>query len=157
MFGIDEKYDEHSETPRCLGKTKFHIGPGNTDGKKVEGPDRLGQSRLGGRDCNESGWKGSKEELERRKQGDWLKRDWARSQSQKSMTYVCGQARAIGLRRPIQCIVWPCVSMRGSIPKCIRSEFLQLNLLGRSRFFWRTSKNKARDVLLFNLGASKPK
>jgi hypothetical protein len=58
MFGIDEKYDEHSETPRCLGKTKFHIGPGNTDGKKVEGPDRLGQSRLGGRDCNESGCKG---------------------------------------------------------------------------------------------------
>jgi hypothetical protein len=68
-----EKYDEHSETPGCLGKTKFHIRPNNTDGKKVEGPDRLGQSRLGDRDCNESGWKGSKEELERRKQGDWLK------------------------------------------------------------------------------------
>ena len=56
--------------------------------------------------------RGSKEESERRKQGDWLKRDWARSQSQKSMTYVCGQTRAIGLRRHLMHRLAVCIYER---------------------------------------------
>ena len=62
-----------------------------------------------------------------------------------------------GFSRQTQRIEWPLPSRRGSTPKYLRSEFLQLNRCGRGRFFWPNSANRVVDVVCFVPGANSPK
>src|SRR5439155_23704018 len=63
---------------------------------------------------------------------------------------------ATDFRRLTQCMTSPRLSRRGSIPKYLRREFLQLNRWGRRRFSCPSSVNRAAEVRAFERGASSP-
>src|SRR5881396_1155091 len=52
---------------------------------------------------------------------------------------------AAGRSRPTQRMGWPKLSMRGSTPKCLRSESAQPNCRGRERGFCPSAANKAEN------------